>query len=305
APGETATVSAKINADTETTEGEYPVTARVGFDNTNGVEEFSDNLSAEASVGDERTFRIEDLETTNMRVGEDDVVVTGNVVNQGPATAHNAVVSLSSEGGITPTGPESAVDDLAPGDSQRVMFKLAVAEDAEPGNRSLDFGVEYENEDGDLRNTETPVRKSVTVGEEVDDFEVVDIDTSVTAGGSDEVRVDVRNTGDEDVEDANAKIFVNDPLSSSDNSAHLGEMDAGETKTAVFTVSATDDAVAKEYSASMEVRYDDGGGDTELADGISLGLPVGESSGGIPTVYVVGFVVVLAVAGGIFVYTRR
>jgi hypothetical protein len=107
------------------------------------------------------------------------------------------------------------------------------------------------------------------------------------------------------VEDANAKVFLNDPLSSSDNSAFLGEMQAGDTQTAVFTVSATGDAVQKEYAASLEVRYEDGGGDTELADGITFGLPVSEPSGGVPTVYVVGVVAVLAVAGGVFYYTRR
>ncbi|MFP4188376.1 MAG: COG1361 S-layer family protein [Halobacteriales archaeon] len=305
APGETATVSAKINADTETTEGEYPVTARVGFDNSNGVNDISDNLSTDIFVDDERSFRLENLETKSLRVGEDDVVVTADVVNEGPAPAYNAVVTVSDEGSITPTGPESAVGTLSPGESKNVEFRLAVSEDAEPGNRSLAFGVEYENEEGDLRSTETPVRERVTVGEERDDFEVVDVETSVTAGGSNELRVDVRNTGDSKVEDANAKVFLNDPLSSSDNSAFLGEMDVGETRTAVFTVSATGDAVAKEYAGSLEVRYEDGSGDTELSDGISFGIPVAESSGGIPTAYVVAGVLVLVIAGGVFVYTRR
>ncbi|MCX2818905.1 hypothetical protein EGH25_06025 [Haladaptatus sp. F3-133] len=304
-PGETTTVSAKVNADTETTPGEYPVTARVGFFNRNGVRDVSDNLSTDVPVGDERSFRIENLEAESLRVGENDVVVTGNVVNEGAAVAYNAVVTVSAQGAITPTGPESAVGDLTPNGSERVGFRLAVSEDAEPGNRSLAFGVEYENENGDLRRTDTPVRKRVTVGEQVDDFEVVDVETSVTAGGSDELRVDVRNTGDAAVSDVNAKVFLNDPLSSSDNSAFLAEMDAGETKTAVYTVSATGDAVAKEYAASLEVRYEDTTGDTELSDGLSFGLPVSESSGGIPTIYVVAFVLVIVVAGGVFVYTRR
>jgi hypothetical protein len=237
--------------------------------------------------------------------GENGVTVTGTVVNTGPAPAYNTVVSLSSQGEITATGPESAVGDLAPNGSSRADFRLAVSEDAEPGNRSLTFGVEYENEDGDVRTTETPVRKSVTVGEEVDDFEVVGVDTSVTAGGSGELRVDVRNTGGETVEDSNAKVFLNDPLSSSDNSAFLGEMEPGETKTAVFTVSATGDAVAKEYAASMEVRYDDATGDTGLADGMSFGLPVSSSSGGVPPAYVGVALVVFIIAGGVFFYTRR
>lgn len=304
-PGETTTVSAKINAGTETVPGDYPVTARVGFTNENGVDDVSDNLSTQVSVDDERQFRIENLETENLRVGENDVSVTGRLVNLGPGAAANAVATVSSQGSITATGPESAVGDLGPNGSAPVEFTLAVSEDGEPGNRSLSFGVKYENENGDLRTLETPIRRTVTVGEEIDRFKVVDVETSVAAGESDELRLDVRNTGGYAVEDANAKIFVNSPLSSSDNSAFLGEMEPGETKTAVFTVSATGDAISKEYDGSLEVRYDDPSGNTELAGGVTFGLPVSESSGGVPLTYIVAGVIVLLVSGGVFVYTRR
>lgn len=305
APGESETVSVKMNAGSDVVEGSYPVSVRVEYDNENGVEEVSDRIRTQVGVGAERRFDIEDLRTESLRVDENDAVVTGEVVNTGNATAYNAVVTVSSDGAIRPTGPESAVGDLAPGVSEPVRFKLAVAEDAEPGRRSLTFDVEYENEDGDLRRADEPVRKPVSVGEELDSFEIIDVETSVRAGGSDTVEVEVRNNDDYTVGSANAKMFVNDPLSSSDNSAFLGEMEPNETKTAVFRVSATSDAVAKEYDASLEIRHDDRSGDTELEDGMSFGVPVSEPSGGLPIPFVVAGIVVVAASGGIFVYRRR
>jgi hypothetical protein len=305
APGETETVTVKMNAGPDTIEGSYPVSVRVEYDNKNGVEEVSDRVRTQVDVGAERRFDIEDLQTERLRVDENDAVVTGEIINTGPATAHNAVVTVASEGPIRATGPESAVGDLEPGGSAEVRFDLSVAEDAEPGRRSLTFDVEYENDNGDLRKLDDPVRKTVSVDEEVDAFEITDVETSVTAGGSDTVEVEVRNNDDYTIENANAKMFLNDPLSSSDNSAFLGNMEAGETKTAVFKISATGDAVAKEYDASLEVRYDDRTGDTELDDNMRFGVPVDESSGGLPIPFVVAGIAVVIASGAVFVYQRR
>jgi hypothetical protein len=305
APGESETVSVKMNAGDEVTPGIYPVSVRVEYFNENGVEDTSERIQTQVRVGRERRFKIEDLRTESLRVDENDGVVRGKIVNTGTATARNVVVTLSSKGTITATGPEAAVKDLKSGESKSVRFDLAVAEDAEPGNRSLTFNVEYENDDGDIRKLDDPVRKTVTVGEEVDEFEILHVNTSVNAGGSSTVKVEIRNTGGYTTEDANAKMFVNDPLSSSDNSAFLGDMEPNETETAVFKITATGEAIPKEYDASLEVRYDDRTGDMELTDGMSFGIPVGESSGGIPLPFIVAGVIVTMASGAVFVYQRE
>lgn len=303
-PGEQTAVTTKINAAPETTEGEYPLSVRVEYENKNGVEDVSQRIPGEVGVGAEREFSIENLETESLRVGENDVFVSGRIINEGPATAHEAVVTVSSQGAIRPTGSESAVGDLDPGESEPVEFKLAVGEDAEPGSKLLSFGVEYENSDGDVRGIDTPIRERVTVGEELDTFEVADVVASVNVGGSGTVELEVRNTGEHAVDGVNAKMFLNDPLSSSDNSAFLGDMEPGETKIATFSASATGDALPKEYDASLEVRYDDRTGDTELEDGITFGIPVGESSGGVPLPFVGAALLVVAASGAVFVYRR-
>ncbi|WP_162562469.1 COG1361 S-layer family protein [Salinigranum rubrum] len=333
APGASTTATFEVGATSETTPGTYPIEARVTYENDNGVRTVSDPLSTEVTVGAERRFSVENLQTERLRVGEDDVVVTGDVVNHGPAPATNAVVRLAvgssgsvlgdspggaggqargagapaSSGGPGPvvvTSAESSVGTLAPGESRPVTFRLAVSEDAEPGSQTLRFLVEYENADGDLRRSTTPVRRSVEVGPERDAFAVVGVETSVRAGGSATLRVTVENTGDSPVTDANAKLFVNDPLSAPDNGAFVGRLEPGERTTLTFGVAAADSARAKAYAGSVEIRYEDQDGDTALADDLRIGVPVSPSSGGLPLTYV-GFGLGVAVlAGGVYIWRR-
>ncbi|MDY6779660.1 MAG: hypothetical protein SV760_03765, partial [Halobacteria archaeon] len=93
--------------------------------------------------------------------------------------------------------------------------------------------------------------------EEVDEISVVGVNTSTAAGSSGALRLRLRNTGGETLTNANAKLFVNDPISSSDDGAFLGKIKPNETVTALFSVSADASAQAKRYGASVEVSYDD------------------------------------------------
>jgi hypothetical protein len=303
-PGERHAVTVQVGATDELSPGAYPVRVALAYDDANGIARRSDPLSAGVTVGDERAFALRNVTTERLRVAEDDAVVRGEVANVGDTAVHDAVVRLSSGGAVRVTGPESAVGDLAPGESAPVSFRLAVPEDAEPGSRSLAATVEYENAAGDVRTTRTPLREAVTVGPEREPFEVVGVDTGLRPGGDAEVRVEIRHAGTERVRNAEARLFVTDPLSASDSSAYLGTMDPGETTTATFRVSASGDALAKAYAGAVEVRYDDADGDSTLADGLSAGISVTESEGGLPWTYVGLGAGLVVLGGGLAVYRR-
>jgi hypothetical protein len=206
---------------------------------------------------------------------------------------------------VTPTNGEAAVGDLEPGQSTTVSFTAAIAGDAEPGVNSFAFEVEYENADGDVRTVTNPIRKTATIEPERDRFEVTDVSTTVTPGGTARLSADLRYVGDEPISAVNARLFTSDPLSSSDDGAFLGRMESGETATATFRVSATGDALAKEYGASIEIRYDEADGDTEFTDGMPIGVGVEEPSGGPPVLPIAGAVGLLVVIGGAVWYRRR
>jgi hypothetical protein len=304
-PGERQPVRFTVTIAPETEPSSRVLTFVAEYENEDGDIRTTDPLRQSVDITNELTFELRNVETGNLRVGETNVNITGELTNTGSTTARNAVAQLQSASAIQVTGRESAVGDLEPGESQPVQFRVAVPEDAEPGSRSLTFGVEYENANGDLKRNLSPIRQSVQVGPDRDVFSVVDVSTDIAAGGSDEVTVTIVNNGETRVADATARIFVNDPLSSSDNSAFLGTLAPGEQRTATFRLSSGGSAIAKDYQASIEVRYEDTEGDSRLADGLSIGIPVAESSGGLPIPFIALGAVMVLLGGGLFVYRRR
>jgi len=306
-PGESTTVSAQVGAGFETAAGEYPIDAVVSYENQYGVTERSDTLTTGVTVRPERSFELRNVSTDNFRVDENEARINATVVNTGPGDARD--VSMQLELGqtttVTATNGESAVGDLAVGESAPVSFTVAIPDSAEPGTNTFPFTVQYENADGDVRTIDTPIRQSIAIGPERDPFTVTNVSTGVSAGGSDSVTVRIRYNGDKPVSATNAKIFVSDPLSTSDDGAYLGTMEPGETKNATFSVSAASSALIKEYDASVEVRYDEADGDTKHTDGLQIGIPVSPESGGppIPAPAIVAAVLVMAV--GVYIPYRR
>ncbi|MFB6160103.1 MAG: COG1361 S-layer family protein [Haloferacaceae archaeon] len=298
APGESRTLSAKVRAGADVSPGSYPVEAVVTYENRNGVTQRADPLTVGVTVRPDRRFALRDLRTERFRVDESEARIRARIVNTGDAPARNVVVALEGSSPVAATNGESAVGDLAPGEAKPVSFTVDIAGDAEPGTNSFRFGVEYENADGEVLTADDPIRKAIAIGPEQNPFEVVDVATTVTPGGSARLDVRVRYAGAEPVSAVNAKLFTSDPITSSDDGAYLGRIEPGETATASFQVSAGGSALVKEYDASIELRYDEADGDTKFTDGLPVGVPVSEPSGGPPLIPIaVGSLVVLAAAG--------
>ena len=304
-PDSSEQITVQMGAGPDVSAGTYTVTAIVEYEDENGITKQSDPLQAGVTIRQERTFELENVELTDFRVDEPEARIEATVVNRGPTPAQNAVVSVSGTETIAVTSGESAVGDLAVGDSAPVSFTLNIPGEAEPGSISLPFAVEYENEDGDVLQTTTPIRQSVTIQPEQDRFEVVGTETGVTPGGSATLAVTLQYTGSEPVSDANAKLFTSDPISSADDGAFLGTVEPGTTTTATFRVSASSDAIAKEYASSVEVRYDEADGDTRFTGSLPIGVSVSAGdSGGLPLMPI-GVAAVIAVLGGGVVLYRR
>lgn len=304
-PDETTTLSTQVGAGSETRPGEYPVNAVISYQNQNGITETSDTLTTGVTVRSERSFALRNITTENFRVDENEARINATIVNTGPGDARNVAVRLGQTSTVTVTNGESAVGDLEVGESAPVSFTVSIPTSAEPGTNTFPFSIQYENADGDVRTTETPLRKSITIGPERNPFTITTVSTDVSVGSSDTVTVRVRYNGDQPVTAVNAKLFASDPITVSDDGAYLGTMQPGEMKNATFTVSAAANALTKEYAASIEIRYDDTDGDTKYTDGLSIGIPVSPASGGPPVPLPVIAVVVIVIAGGAYILYRR
>jgi len=130
--------------------------------------------------------------------------------------------------------------------------------------------------------------------------------SSVTPGST--VRYDavVRNTGPEPISNLQAKLFVDSPLSSSDDEAFVTSLDPGEETTVSFEVAVDGGATPKTYAAAVDFRYDDADGDEQLSDTYRLPVEVttADDSGALTSP--LGIVALLGVVavGGALVWQR-
>ena len=311
-PGEVQTVTFDMVTDDSAVVRPYAVDAAVRYTSPDGGRDLDDreSLSFAVTPDAEQAFSVDDIETTRLRVDETDGVVTGRFVNEGPRSIENGVVTVGVRDETVPirvTDDEAAVGSLDPGESAPVRFEMAVTGDADPGSRMLTFDAEYEQPGthrSDLRRSISPLRTPVEVAPERDEFDVIGVEPVIEAGDTEVVTVELEYVGDRPITNANARLFVGDQLTATDNSAFLGEMEPGDTTDAVFRVAADGDSVEKEYETSIEIRYDDADGDSVLADGLRAGIPVTTDDGIGGTLVIIGGILAVVLGGGAL-YRRK
>lgn len=303
APGETTTVTTQVVTTRDVAPGTYPVDAQVEYEDPNGIPDRSRSMVVGVDVRDEQTFRITAVNST-LRVG-DDGTVSGRMVNEGPNPVRNAVVVFQpSSRTLHASETEYAVGDLPSGEAAHFAFEFDVSQEADPGPRMLSYVVRYRNVDDEIRRS-TPVDAAVGVGAEVNQFDVDRGRTTVKAGSSGTITIHVTNTGTEPVTDIEAKLFVDDTLSSANDQAFVSRLGPNETATLLFDVGAASGIIAKEYPVAVDFSYEDESGDTELSDTYRVPITVTEPVERDRPWPLIGGVGLLAGAAILGVFARR
>lgn len=294
---ETVTVSYRATVADDAESRPYGLTATVNYDDEDGATTQSAPLRVGVTPVEEQSFGLSNVEST-LRVGEEGTV-TVTVTNDGPQPARDAVVTIEKQGmNIERLETEYAVGTLDPGESTTVTFPLEVTTSAEPGPKQFAFTVEYQNRDGDSKESDR-LNARVDVAEERDRFSVAPVDATLEAGTSGELVLEITNNGDDPVKNVNAKLFADAPLSVSDDEAYVTELAPGETTEIPFSISASGSALAKDYPVDLDFQYEVDG-TKKLSKTYTVAVSVTEptESGGIPTpIVLAGVVLVLAIAG--------
>lgn len=272
AVGENRTVSLTTEIVPDTTARPYTLDAIVAYEDPRGVDRETAPVSFGIEPAAEQAFAVENVSST-LRV-DGDGTVTGTVTNEGPRAVQNLVLRYQDEHpDVTPRSHEYTVGDLDAGETAEFSFELTVRADAEPGPRTLRVAPEYRNDAGDKRfaaDHDLPV----TVGEEVEPFAVHTTANTVDAGGETVLRLEVENTGDERVTDVRAKLLTRSPLDSNDDTAFIQALEPGETRELIFHLSADGNALAKNYHATIDFRYEDHRGNSRLSDAFRVPVEV-------------------------------
>ncbi|WP_133304621.1 COG1361 S-layer family protein [Halonotius aquaticus] len=255
-------------------------------------------------VTDDARFEVTELDS-NLRVGEEGEI-TGQLENIGRDDARNAEVSFAPDS-ETVVALESnvAVGDIEAGETAPFSIPVEVTSEAEAVPKRFDLPVTFRDTNG-IRQSDDDPEFRVDIGSQRDAFLIEPVDSSIEAGGSRALDIEVTNNLDEPVSDIEGKLFADDPLDSSNDETFTTELDPGETTTVTVDLSAASGATIKNYPASMDFRYTDADGDSKLTDSYRLAVSVTEPTddgGGLPVVPLL--LVVLVVAGGAFLWRRK
>ncbi|MFC7166950.1 COG1361 S-layer family protein [Halospeciosus flavus] len=304
-PGETYNGSIKVGSTDGSTAGSYPIEMQVNYTTPKGIAAESNLLTTGVTVEPERTFTLSNI-SSNLRVGEEGTV-TATLTNQGPGTVSNAVAKLStSADAVHPQRTEFALEQLSAGESTQISFPVEVSDSGEAGPHQFRFTVEYQNKAGETQQSDS-IPATVAVAAERKQFTVKPVDVSLTAGSAGAVTVAVTNNGNEPLSNVNAKIFVDNPLSTSDDTAFAPTIAPGETVNMRFELSVAGSALAKPYPVTMDFQYETPDGDQQLSETYTVAANVSEPAGGGPSPILIGGVVILLVvlAGGIYWYLQN
>lgn len=305
-PGETRTVTIDANVADDAQRRNYSLASTLDYDDSDGVSARSEELTFGFVPTAAQEFAVTDVDST-LRVGEDGEI-QGVFHNTGQSTARNVVLRLTTDNpNVNVQEPEVALGDVEPGEQVEFGFDADVSSNAKPGDRQFTLRATYRNSDGDRRESD-PLDAKVTIGPERDEFDVRGVDVAFDQGTSGTLEVQITNNLDDAVSDVEAKLFVDSPLSSSDDEAFVSELGSGDSATVVFQLGVGQNAIPKTYPAKVDFRYETAAGDVRISDTYSVPVEVYETESDefpVSLPVVGGVVVLLLLVGGALLYRRR
>jgi hypothetical protein len=241
-------------------------------------------------------------EADQLNVGTEGYVIV-TMTNAGSEHARNAVAKLTRNGlsPLIPTDASVYLGDFGPGDTREIRFRASVSSTAAAQEYPVDIHVEYTNSEGDMAKSDT-ITAGVPVGEKID-FTVTSPVPQVRPGQKVALEVTYRNIGSAAVRSAEARISAVDPFTSNDDTAFLGDMAPGESRTAKYEVTVASGATPKSYGLDSEIRYRDALDNSQISDTIKVQVEVVESAGLLGVLSnpaVIGIIALVVLGAGLY-----
>jgi len=283
---------------------DYDYTSRVqqqpGIVNDQTQSSDSDDHDIKIKITDDARFRVTDINST-LRVGEEGDI-TGEIENVGGEDATDAEVQFPTEAeNLFPQETAVAVGDIEAGESAEFRIPIEVGSEAEAVPKRFELPVSFRDENG-IRQTDDDPSFLANIAPERDTFAIEGVDRTITAGTTTSLEVTFTNNREETLTDIEPKLFTDSPFSSSSDEGFVESLEPGESETVRFDLSAEGSATPKTYPVTVDVRYQDAEGNSQITDSYRLPVEVlePEESGGLGSLGTIAMLVVslLAVGGG-------
>jgi hypothetical protein len=233
------------------------------------------------------------------------------VKNIGHENAKKAIVRITQNGQspVIPTEGSVYIGDFPSNATAGCVFKASVASSAESQTYPLDLLVKYEDHNGDTVSSDIETI-GIPVGKKID-FAITPDPEPIAPGQKKVITIKYTNTGGATAYASQARISLVDPFTSNDDSAYLGDIAPGETRTASFLVSVDKTATVKAYGIDSEVRYRDALDNAVISDpmkvmlNVSTGKDIGTTLLGSPLILGLIAIIIVVIAAGYVIYRKK
>jgi hypothetical protein len=294
--------------------GVYSLPLRLGYQYLNTAEEVSsdtvrywyydENITVPLDIRIKPGVTLDPVEARadQLNAGTEGYIVL-RITNAGGERARNAVAKLERDGlsPLIPTDASVYIGEFGPNDTREIRFRASVSADAAAQDYPVDVRVEYTDSEGDPAVSDT-VTVGVPVGGKID-FAVVSPVPRVNPGQQATLEVTYRNTGSIAVHSAEARISLVDPFTSNDDTAYIGDLGPGESRTARYDVAVASGATPKSYGLDSQIRYRDALDNSQISDTVKVQVDVVRPAGILGAlVNPVVLIAIIAIAAGALAY---
>jgi hypothetical protein len=235
-------------------------------------------ITAPITIAESVQVGLQSVSAESLNIGHEGIVIL-EIENTGYGTGYNTVAHYYTADGspLASVDGTAFIGTFAPGQKEKLSFKLKVDSVAEPKEYPGGLVLEYFDSSG-LSHTTDPRMFGVQVGEKLT-FEIIDNQISIHPGETKTFEIEVVNTGVTTAHGAQAKASVLIPFTGVHDRYSLGDLGAGETVSAKFTIAVDAQAVAKSYKMDVFVRYKDDLGNSRVSDAMGITVDVIKRTG--------------------------
>ena len=195
-------------------------------------------------------------EPRDIRPGDDNAALEIDWTNTGNKPIEDITVTPRLPDHVEPSysaDEEHYINRLDEAQTTTRRVNVDVDDALKPGRHTAYFTVAYEDQTGN------EYEETMNIPLRIDgkpDLTVVTEAGNTTRGTTNQVRVTIQNTGSQDAETVSARTIIerSQPFSAEDRSVFLGEIQAGEERTAVFDVNVASDATNRDHPLRLQIR---------------------------------------------------
>jgi hypothetical protein len=245
--------------------------------------------------------KIEVLEVTEEPlVAGSEGYISMRIRNAGPEDGRMAAVTIVRNGKspVIPTDGTVFIGNFPSGGVADCRYKVSIAKDAMNKTYPVDIAVTYTNREGVVVTSGSTTMGIPVSGKTL--FTVTSSPPEIAPGSGKTIEVLYRNDGVITAYDVQARLTVHDPVSSSSNTAFLGDLKPGESAIAQYNVQVDSGAEAREYVFDSKIRYRDTLANSLESDTIPVTLnavPSGPGAAGALGGNLILFIGIIAIVG--------